>query len=73
METLNKVAQITLLFWIMKIIATTLGETLGDFLSMTLNLGYSTSLLITALFFALTLWIQLGAKDYVPIYFWLVI
>lgn len=39
MEKLNKVAQITLLFWLMKIVATTLGETLGDYLSMTLNLG----------------------------------
>jgi len=31
METLNKVAEITLLFWLMKIVATTLGKTLGDF------------------------------------------
>lgn len=36
----NKVAEITLLFWLMKIVATTLGETFGDFLSMTMNLGY---------------------------------
>ncbi|MGZ3844444.1 MAG: hypothetical protein ACXVBH_00210, partial [Flavisolibacter sp.] len=38
---LNKVAKITLLFWILKILATTLGEVLGDFFSMTLNIGYS--------------------------------
>lgn len=37
---LNKVARITIYFWIMKVIATTLGEILGDFFSMTLNLGY---------------------------------
>ena len=41
----NKIAEISLVFWIMKIIATTLGETLGDFLSMTLSLGYLSSLI----------------------------
>jgi uncharacterized membrane-anchored protein len=37
---LNKVARITILFWVWKILATTLGEVLGDFFSMTLNIGY---------------------------------
>ncbi|HEX2842616.1 hypothetical protein [Hyphomicrobium sp.] len=36
----SKVPEITLAFWLMKILATTLGETAGDFISMTLNLGY---------------------------------
>ncbi len=40
MAQLNKVAKITLIFWVMKIVATTKGETLGDFLSMSFNLGY---------------------------------
>ncbi len=70
---LNKVAEITLLFWIMKIVATTLGETLGDFLSMTLNLGYAVGIGITLVFFLIVLLIQLGAKKYIPIFFWLVI
>jgi uncharacterized membrane-anchored protein len=70
---LNKVAEITLLFWIMKIVATTLGETLGDFLSMTLNLGYAIGIGITLVFFLLVLLIQLGVKKYIPIFFWLVI
>lgn len=39
MDKFNKVAQITLLFWLMKIIATTLGETFGDYISITLNYG----------------------------------
>ncbi|RKQ43349.1 putative membrane-anchored protein [Roseivirga pacifica] len=69
----NKVAQITLLFWLMKIIATTLGETFGDFLSMTVNLGYSVSLGITVLAFLLVLVIQLRSKTYIPVIFWLVI
>jgi uncharacterized membrane-anchored protein len=72
-KTKNKVAEITLLFWLMKIVATTLGETLGDFISMTLNLGYSTGIAITGFFFLLLLFIQLKTKDYKPIVFWLVI
>lgn len=73
MEKLNKVAQITLLFWLMKIVATTLGETLGDYLSMTLNLGYLTGIIITLLFFLVVLAIQLVSKKYIPIFYWLVI
>lgn len=72
-QVLNKVAEITALFWIMKIIATTLGETLGDFIAQTLGLGYSVGILITLAFFIIVLGIQLYAKKYVPIYFWLVI
>lgn len=73
MEKLNKVAEITLIFWIMKIVATTLGETLGDFISMTLNLGYLTGIGITLLFFIIVLVTQLSLKKYFPIIFWLVI
>lgn len=73
MEKLNKVAQITLLFWLMKIVATTLGETLGDYLSITLNLGYLTGIIITLLFFLVVLAIQLVSKKYIPVFYWLVI
>ncbi|WP_339868971.1 hypothetical protein [uncultured Algoriphagus sp.] len=72
-KKLNKVAEITLLFWLMKIVATTLGETLGDFLSMTLNLGYLTGLVITAGFFLVVLMRQLSCQKYIPVYYWLVI
>ena len=75
METknINKIAEITLLLWLMKIVATTLGETLGDFISMTLNLGYSTGIAITLVFFIVLLYIQLKTANYKPIAFWLVI
>lgn len=73
MKTENKVAEITLLFWLMKIVATTLGETFGDFLSMTLNMGYAVSLGITVVAFLLVLLLQLRSKSYVPAIFWLVI
>lgn len=73
MENLNKVASITLIFWVMKIVATTLGETLGDFISMTLNLGYTTGLMVTLVFFLIFLFTQLSVKKYIPIVYWLVI
>lgn len=73
MRQLNKVSEITLLFWLMKIVATTLGETFGDFISMTLKLGYLTALGITAVLFLMILFIQLIQKKYVPVVYWLVI
>lgn len=69
----NKVARITLLFWLMKVIATTLGETLGDFISMTLNMGYIVGIGITFAFFALVLITQISLRRYVPFVYWLVI
>ena len=72
-KKINKVAEITLIFWLMKIIATTLGETLGDYLSMTLNLGYLMGLIITLFFFLTVLSIQLFTKKYIPVFYWLVI
>ena len=71
--TLNKVPQITLAFWIMKICATTLGETGGDLLSMTLNVGYAISSLILISVFLVTLVAQLAVKSYHPLLYWTVI
>ena len=73
MRTANKVAAVTLLFWLMKIVATTLGETLGDFISMTLNLGYVVGILVTLLFFIIIVTVQLRSKRYIPAIYWMVI
>jgi uncharacterized membrane-anchored protein len=73
MSNLNKVASITLIFWLMKIVATTLGETLGDFISMTLNLGYLTGLGVTLVLFLTFLFMQLRIKKYTPVIYWLII
>ncbi len=73
MKNLNKVAEVTLYFWIMKILATTLGETLGDLLSMTMKMGYTVSLIITTVFFLVVLFLQLKASKFTPILYWLVI
>lgn len=72
-KSLNKVAEITLIFWLMKIIATTLGETLGDYLSITLNLGYLTGIIITLILFLIVLSVQLITKKYIPVFYWVVI
>ncbi len=66
----SKVAQVTLVFWVAKICATTLGETGGDALSMTLNLGYAVSTLIFLAFFAVTLFFQLRSHRYHPLAYW---
>jgi uncharacterized membrane-anchored protein len=60
----NKLPQITLAFWVMKICATTLGETAGDLLSMTLNVGYTASSLVLLSAFAVLLVAQLSSKKY---------
>src|SRR5947209_19203088 len=73
MHTMNKVAKVTLYFWIMKIAATTLGEAGGDLLSMTMKRGYAVSSLILLSFFLITLVIQLTARKYHPVIYWLVI
>lgn len=70
---MNKLPAITLSFWIMKICATTLGETAGDLLSMTLQVGYAISSAILLSFFFATLLVQLSSKKYHPIIYWAVI
>jgi uncharacterized membrane-anchored protein len=73
MERINKVARITLFFWVIKILATTLGETFGDMLSMTLKLGYLESLIIMSIFFLIVLLIQLNVSRFYSGLYWLVI
>jgi uncharacterized membrane-anchored protein len=70
---MNKVAQVTLAFWLMKICATTLGETGGDLLSMTMNLGYAVSTAIFFGIFLVTLVAQTTSRSYHPLMYWAVI
>lgn len=72
-DVLSKVPRVTLAFWIVKILATTLGETGGDALSMTLHLGYAVSTLIFLAFFLVTLFAQMRATHYHPIAYWAVV
>ncbi len=69
-EILSKVPEVTLLFWIIKILATTLGETGGDAVSMSMNLGY---LIITGIFFLLfivAVAAQMSARKFHPVLYW---
>lgn len=70
---MNKVAKVTIYFWIMKICATTLGETAGDLLSMTMNVGYAVSSIILISLFLGTLVIQLLSSKFHPTLYWSVI
>jgi uncharacterized membrane-anchored protein len=73
MHAINKVPQVTFAFWVIKILATTLGETGGDALSMTLRLGYAVSTAIFFAFFVGALAAQVGSKKYHPFLYWAVI
>ncbi len=66
----SKVPEITLGFWAVKILATTLGETAGDTLSMSINLGYLASTGVFALLLAVLVWRQIGASRYRPFLYW---
>jgi uncharacterized membrane-anchored protein len=70
---MNKVAKVDASFWVMKICATTLGETAGDLLSMTLNVGYLYSSLILVGLFLIALTAQIKAKKFHPALYWTVI
>ncbi|HEX5377024.1 MAG TPA: hypothetical protein VFW47_00540 [Phenylobacterium sp.] len=72
-DTASKVATVTLAFWVMKICATTVGETGGDLLSMTLKVGYLASSLILIGAFLVTLAAQLAARRFHPFLYWAVI
>src|SRR5260221_5965130 len=69
----SKLPKITAAFWVMKIAATTLGETAGDLLSMTLNVGYAMSSLILVSVFLISVASQLLSKRYHPSLYWTVI
>ena len=70
---MSKVPAVTVGFWLIKICATTVGETGGDSLSMTMKLGYAVSSLIFLGFFAVTLAAQAATKRYHPFVYWAVV
>ncbi|NBO19150.1 MAG: hypothetical protein EBV03_08005 [Proteobacteria bacterium] len=72
-HSFNKVPAVTLAFWLIKIAATTMGETAGDAVSMTLELGYLASSCIFALLFVVAASAQIFAQRYHPFLYWGVI
>jgi uncharacterized membrane-anchored protein len=69
-QALSKVPEVTLLFWIIKIAATTLGETGGDAVSMSMNLGYLVGTGIFGVIFLLAVAAQIKARQFHPVLYW---
>ncbi|MFA5170270.1 MAG: hypothetical protein WC426_01795 [Sulfuriferula sp.] len=69
----NRVPEITLFFWVIKIMATTVGETAADFLSFTMKLGLVNTSYVMSGLLVLALVIQFKLKRYVPVSYWLVV
>ena len=69
----SKVPEVTLVFWFIKILATTLGETGGDAVSMSMELGYALSSLIFIGIFVVAVIAQIFAKAFYPLLYWLVV
>jgi uncharacterized membrane-anchored protein len=72
-SVMKKLPEVTLAFWIMKIAATTLGETAGDLFAQTLKLGYFLTTIVLFLIFVVTLVVQLRSSRYNPFFYWTVI
>lgn len=72
-EALAKVPQVTLVFWLIKIAATTLGETGGDAVSMSMGLGYLLGTAIFGVVFALAVYAQIRARKFHPLLYWFTI
>jgi len=72
-SALNRVPEVTLVFWILKILATTVGETAADVLSTTFNLGTVVTSYVMAVLLLISLAFQLRAKRYVPKIYWIVV
>ncbi|KGQ19324.1 Integral membrane protein [Lysobacter dokdonensis DS-58] len=69
-RTSSKVPAVTAGFWLVKILATTLGETAGDAVTMSMGLGYLAGTLIFAAIFAAAVYAQSRARDFHPIVYW---
>ena len=69
----NKVPEVTIWFWILKILCTTVGETAADLLNVTLGLGLTGTSVVTGALLAVLLAIQFRARGYVPAIYWLTV
>jgi uncharacterized membrane-anchored protein len=70
-QMLNKVPEVTLYFWLIKVLSTTVGETFADFLSTTLKLGEVITAIIMGIVLLISLFFQFRLKKYVPGVYWL--
>lgn len=69
-HTLSKVPEVTIIFWIIKIAATTLGETGGDAVSMSMNFGYLVGTFIFLAIFLIAVFAQIKSNSFHPLLYW---
>ena len=72
-QLLNKVPEITLWFWVIKIMCTTVGETAADYLNVNLGFGLSNTTYVTGALLAVLLLVQMRLRRYVPAVYWAVV
>ena len=70
---LNKVPEVTVYFWVIKVLCTTVGETASDYLSSNVGLGLSNTTYITGAVLIAVLFVQFRLRRYVPIVYWLAV
>jgi uncharacterized membrane-anchored protein len=74
LHMLNKVPEVTVYFWVIKIMCTTVGETAADFLNMDLHFGLAATSVVTSVLLLIFMVMQLRSKKYVPwLYWWVVV
>lgn len=72
-QMLNKVPEITLYFWIIKILCTTVGETFADYLNSTLHFGLNGTTIVMGILLAIMLFVQFRVRQYIPWIYWLTV
>ena len=72
-QMLNKVPQLTIYFWIIKIMATTVGETVADMLAVKLKLGLVVASLVVGAMLVIALVVQFRSRKYLPSFYWLAV
>ena len=72
-QMLNKVPQLTIYFWIIKIMATTVGETVADMLAVKLKLGLVLASLVVGVMLLVALFVQFRSRKYLPAFYWLAV
>lgn len=72
-KVLSKVPEVTIFFWIIKILCTTVGETFADFLNVNLNFGLTATSVVMAALLAIALFFQFRAKRYIPGIYWVTV
>jgi uncharacterized membrane-anchored protein len=72
-QMLNKVPQLTIYFWMIKIMATTVGETVADMLAVKLRLGLALASLVVGVLLVIALFVQFRSRRYLPAFYWLAV